>query len=700
MAGNILRVDFGPAPPTELTRPSALPTPGAPDGGSPTASSQVLSGLAGYIQTCYRTAADNRQNQGVDDRMMSALRALRGEYDAKTLSDIRNFGGSEIYARVIASKVRGCAALLREIYTATSQPWALSPTPDPSLAGPSVDETVRSILTAEVGEVQAAGAPMPSLEQVQERVTQLRDEIMQHRKKQAQDGLRTREAAINDIMWEGGFYEALWDILGDIATFPFAVMKGPVVRMKTQLEWQGRKPVAVAKPAMMWERCSPFDVYFAPWAQRPQDGFIIHRERMNRAAVQSLRDLPNYSKGAIDRVLANWNSNNCEWYDYNESERADLEQRESQISPIYSAEANEKPMPMLSFYGSVSGKMLADWGVDKKFVPDESKDMHVFAYLIGGEVIGVTLNPHPTGKLPFYVDSFERVPGSCYGNAIPDLLDDVQAVGNAALRALVNNLAVASGPMAWVNEDRIPENDPNATKLWPWKVFRFTDPMSANQTEKPMEFFQPDANIQGLFMVYQQMLNMADELSTIPRYMQGNGQGVGGAGRTAAGLSMLMEASNRTIKQTVTSIDHTIVESAVEDLNVYLALTRPDIVMEGDISVDARGATELMQRETLRMRRLEFLNITNNPIDQQLVGVEGRGNLLREISRDLALPTADTVAMNPQVAQQLQQMMLAQMMQAASGGGMNGNQPPPAKPGAPPQPTQGIARPQNNNPGV
>jgi len=660
----------------------------------------LLTGLAGYIRDCYRGAADNRQNLCVDDRMMAAMRSLRGEYDAQTLNDIQNFGGSQIYARIIASKVRGCAALLREIYTATERPWALSPTPDPQLAGPTLDEAVRAVLQAEASEMMAAGS-LPQIAQLKNRAAEIKDELLQMRKKAAATALQTRQAVIDDVLWEGGFYEALWAFLGDIATFPFAVLKGPVVRFKNVLVWgKDGKPTVENRPVPQWERCSPFDVYFAPWSQRPQDGYIIHRERVSRSALQSLRNLPNYNNDAIDKVLANWNPKSCEWYDYNESERADLEQRESAVSPIYSSNGNERPMAMLSFYGSVSGKMLKDWGVDEKKIPDESKDMNVFAYLVGGEVIGVTLNPHPTGRLPFYSDCFERVPGSCYGNAIPDLLEDIQGVGNAALRALVNNLAIASGPMGWMNEDRLAENDPNAKKLWPWKIFSFNDPLSSTSTsEKPMEFFQPSNNVQELMMVYDRMLNMADELSTIPRYMQGSGQGVGGAGRTAAGLSMLMEASNRTIKQTVSSIDHNVIEQTVEDLNVYLALTRPDVVMEGDISVVARGAVELMQRETLRMRRIEFLNITNNPLDQQIVGVEGRFHLLREVARDLGLPTSDTMQFNEGEVAKLTELLKAQMMQSMSGaGGPTGNTPPPGG-GQPPNSTQGVARPQQMAPG-
>lgn len=680
----LLRADFGPPPPEVIT-PAIAP-----------ASNEALlkTELAGYIKDCFEAAKQQRTNLGIEEVMLDALRAMRGEYDVATKMDIKAFGGSEVYARITASKVRGTAALLREIYTATDRPWALNPTPEPALAGPSLQEVVGEVLKAEAGEMLSAGAE-PSEEQLMARVTQLREIIQQQRKKAAATALRARETTLDDLLWEGGFYSALWDALGDIATFPFAVIKGPVVRNKNVLQWEGRKPVVKRVPTPHWERCSPFDVYFAPWAQNPQDGYIIHRERVTRQSLQALIGLKSYNEAAIRRVLGSWDSLSVDWYDYLESERADLEQRESQTNPTYSSRAVDRPMPMLSFYGSVSGKLLADWGMDKTLVPDDSKDLDVCVYVVGPEVIGVTLNPHPAGHKPFYVDSFERVPGSVYGNSIPALIKDIQSVGNAALRAMVNNLSIASGPMGWLNEDRLATNDPNASKLWPWKIFRFTDPMTAGQSEEPMKFFQPDANVQQLFAVYQQMLSMADEITTLPRYMQGNSQGLGGAGRTAAGLSMLMEASNRTIKQTVASIDANIIEPVVEHLNVYLALTRDDVVVEGDISVVARGAAELIQRETMRMRRLEFLNITNNPIDSQLVGIEGRYNVIREIARDLNMPMSDSMPIDEATIKQIQQMMLMQAM------GQTPMQPQgtPANPQNQPAPaTQGIARQQSNSP--
>jgi hypothetical protein len=678
----LLRADFGPPPP-EQTYPKVVP-----------ANESLLSGaLANYIRGCFESAKQQRINLQIDEKMLDALRAMRGEYDAITLDAIKQFGGSEVYARITAAKVRGTSALLREIFTASDRPWAIGPTPEPSLQGPSLADTISAVLQAEAAEL-FAGGQQPSPEMLQSRAAQLREQIQQARKKGAEDAARTREEMLDDLLVEGGFYGALWAALGDIATFPFAVVKGPIVRNKNVLKWQNGKPTVERTPVPTWERCSPFDVYFAPWSSHPQDGYIIHRERVSRTALQALIGLQAYDAEAIRRVLENWDSLQCEWYDYLETERADLEQRESATSNIYSHNAVDSPKPMLSFYGAISGKMLREWGMDASQVPSDDVDLEVFAYLIGGEVIGVTVNPHPAGFKPFYVDSFERIPGSVYGNAIPELIHDVQAVGNAALRAMVNNLAIASGPMGWINEDRIAQNDANATKLWPWKVFRFTDPLTAGQSEEPMKFFQPEANVEKLYAVYDKMLNAADEITTLPRYMQGSSQGMGGAGRTAAGLSMLMEASNRTIKQTVSSIDQNIVEPAVEHLNIFLALTRTDVVIDGDISVVAKGATELMQRETLRMRRIEFLQMTANPIDQQLVGIEGRYNLLRETSRDLGLPLQAMLPMEAGTVKQLQQMMTAQAaMQFAppQPQGAPGQQAAPQE--QPPTPTQGVAQP-------
>lgn len=622
----LLRASFGPPPVEDIVPPPE------PD------NSSVTTGLAGYIKKCFEASRTQRRKDGVEERMLSALRAMRGEYDARTLADIREFGGSEVYSRIVSSKVRAVSAMLREIYTSDERPWRADTTPAPDTPGKSVNEAVAALLAAEVAEAQAAGVDVAP-EKIQSRKAELEESAKEAKLKQARDAARDRESTLDDILVEGGFYNALWEFLQDLPAFPFAVIKGPVVRFQKRLKWDNGVPVVVDEPQMMWERASPFDVYFAPWARYPQEGYIIHKQRVNRAGLQALRGLkPTYDDAAIMRVLDGGSPRtHLEWDNYIDNERAALEETSSLDTD--NGDAVDKPMYMLEFHGPVSGKLLLEWGMDKKNVPDDTQDLDISAFLIADEVIGVRLNPHPLGFKPFYVTSFERVPGSVNGHGVTDLTADVANVANATLRALVNNLAISSGPQVVMNEDRVAVNDANSRKLWPWKVHVVTNPSLGTGTERPIDFFQPTSNVQDLLAVYERFSALADEMSSVPRFQQGNPQGLGGVGRTAQGISQLMEAANRVIKQTAASIDADVIEPVIEHLNVFLALTRPDLVAKGDITIVARGAVELAQRELLRVRRLEFLNITANPVDMELTGLEGRAAILKEIARDLDLPT-------------------------------------------------------------
>ena len=65
------------------------------------------------------------------EALLESARAYAGEYDPAKLSLIKEFGGSEVYARVTSVKCRGATALLRDIYTAQDRPWGFAPSPKP-----------------------------------------------------------------------------------------------------------------------------------------------------------------------------------------------------------------------------------------------------------------------------------------------------------------------------------------------------------------------------------------------------------------------------------------------------------------------------------------------------------------------------------------------------------------------------------------
>ena len=107
-----------------------------PDNAPPT-------GLAGYVTDQYTLMRRHRDTtgRGWSDRLLAALRAFNGVYDANVLEEINKFGGSKVYARIIAMKCRGTSSLLRDVYLGTDRPWGIEPSSDPDVP----DEIVQAI---------------------------------------------------------------------------------------------------------------------------------------------------------------------------------------------------------------------------------------------------------------------------------------------------------------------------------------------------------------------------------------------------------------------------------------------------------------------------------------------------------------------------------------------------------------------------
>jgi hypothetical protein len=72
-------------------------------------------------------------------------------------------------------------------------------------------------------------------------------------------------------------------------------------------------------------------------------------------------------------------------------------------------------------------------------------------------------------------------------------------------------------------------------------------------------------------------------------------------------------------------------------MEFYTTMLRGDIDFSGDINVIAKGSASLTMAGAQQMRRNEFLQVTANPIDQEIMGVEGRAEILRVMADDLGL---------------------------------------------------------------
>lgn len=653
-------------------------------------------GLAGYIRRQLALMQNHRESgNGWNDRLLRAQRQWAGEYDIETQQEIAQFGGSQVFARVVSSKCRGASAMLREVYLSSTRSWGVAPTPVPTLPD-NILSSIDQLIEVETQTMQMMGQPVDEAQQTA-RKQQLMDEAEKTARKKAADEAEKAERRLDDLLVEGNFYKALGEFLTDLPLYPFACIKGPIVKVAPKVKWKNRKALVEQVPKMFWQRVSPFDLWWTPGAASIEQADVIERLRFTRADLNEVMDLPGYNTEAVNYILEHYQNGYTEpFLDSTYVTRADSESRENPV-------LNTSGMfDCFEFHGSVQGRMLLDAGLPKSKIPDENRDYFVQAWLVADRVIKVQFSPSPRKRHPYYITSFEKIPGTVIGNGIPELIADIQDVANATLRALVNNMGMASGPQVAVNMDMLDSTE-NPDDFYPWKRWRITNGRGINGNAKALEFYQPQSNANELLGIYKELTNIADELSAIPRYLTGSGQ-TGGAGRTASGLAMLMNNASKVLQTVASNIDRDIMGPLLQALYDILMLTDSDPdapgALRGDESIEVKGVSVAMQRETERQRRIELLQATANPIDSQIMGISGRAKLLRAVAKSLGMEGEDIVPSDAELAAAER----AAKMQAMAPGGVAPGQPADAPPdggegggaggGAPPAPNPSPAPPQ------
>jgi hypothetical protein len=623
-----------------------------------------IKALAAHVRARMTDMKNFRNTEGIGERLIAALRAYKGMYDAAKLNEIRKFGGSEVYARITSAKCRAATALLRDVYLGSDRPWAIEPTPVPSTPE-DVETAINELVKVETATIVASGQPVDS-QMVADRVAMLRQAAETAAKKQAeQEAIRSTER-LDDLLREGNFYEAFAEFLIDLPIFPFACIKGPVVRRVSQLKWVNGIATRQSVPKMFWYRVSPFDLYWSPGASNVDEAEFVERIRLTRAELIAVKGLPGYNTDAIDQVLERFNDTGFrEWWDATDAERARLEEREQ-----WPRTATQL-IDTAEYHGNISGSTLLDWGMTEAEVPDPLQEYYVQAWLIDRFVIKVQINPTTQQRAPYYISNFEKIPGTMAGYGLPDLLEDIQDVSNATLRALVNNLSIASGPQVVINDAvLLPGEDDN---LYPWKRWHVNyDPMLAAAGLKPIDFYQPNSHADVLLGVFEKFSQMGDEVSAIPRYMMGN-ERIGGAGRTASGLAMLMGNASKTLQNVAATIDRDVFQPLLNVLYDMVMLSTPG-VLRGDEKVAVKGVAHAQKREQERLRQLEFLQMTANPIDIQIMGMPGRATVLRSVAGELGLP--ENVVPDEHTLKQLMGAMGQGAISGAVGGIPAANQQP------------------------
>lgn len=616
--------------------------------------------LGAYAREQFTLARNSRTI--VDTLLLQNLRQRRGEYDPDEIAAMNE--KILTFFNVTATKCRAGEAWLTDIMTASGDRlWQLDPTPIPN-----VPQYVKDMVVEQVKkEIMKYG--MPPEAAVRDRINELADVSYRALMEQAKAATDKMQRKIDDQLAECNFIPTLQAFISDLMVYPYAVLKAPVVKRMRRLKWQGGTPVATTEAQLTIERVSPFDFYFAPWCTNPQEAFVVEVMHMSRQALVDCKGMPNFDDAKLQQALSIYLTGHQELTET-------TTQREVLEWQTLMTLTTGNTLDVLNYWGSIRGDLLQSWGLK---VDDVQATYEADIWVLGGICIRAVLNPDPMKKRPYYVSSYEKVPGSMIGRSVPMLMRPNQQIINSAYRALRRNMGLASGPFAEVDQSRL--GGQQAPEVIMPAMVKTVEPDLVGRGGTAYHFHKIDSHAGELESLINEEIKKCDDATGIPAYAYGN-PAVAGAGRTVGGLAMLMGNAAKGIKQVIVNIEQDVLDPILTAFYNYNMLYDPDQALKVDAQVVARGPTSVLARETAAAKRLETLQVVGPFIPTGIIPKAGLATLLREVLKSSDLPV-DKIVPDPELEAQLQ--AAAGPPQGAPGG---------MPPGGPPQQPPALGAPQ------
>ena len=445
---------------------------------------------------------------------------------------------------------------------------------------------------------------------------------------------------IIDQLEESNANKQLRSTAFEMSLFGTGIMKGPFAVDKEYANWKedgSYDPIIKTMPHT--SHVSVWNFYPDPDSSSMDDAqYVIERHKMTRSQLRALKRRPLFRANVIDQVIS-------------EGENYVKKYWEDSLSD-FSTDSGIDRFEVLEYWGSVEIEFLIENEIDIPKEFEDAAELQANIWVCGGKIIRLVLNPFKPVRIPYYAVPYELNPYSFFGVGIAENMDDTQTLMNGFMRLSVDN-AVLSGNLVFeVDETNlVPGQD---LTIYPGKVFR-RQGGAPGQAIFGTKF--PNVSNENLQM-FDKARQLADESTGMPSFAHGQ-TGVAGVGRTASGISMLMNAASGGIKTVIKNVDDYLLRPLGEAFFAFNMQFDYDPEAAGDLEVKARGTESLMQNEVRSQRLLQFLQVIQNPA---LAPFAKLPYIVREIAKSMDLDP-DLVSNNMDEA--ARQALILQKMQPA-----------------------------------
>jgi len=426
---------------------------------------------------------------------------------------------------------------------------------------------------------------------------------------------KNMQKKIHDQLEESGANKHLRSASFEMALFGTGIMKGPFAVDKEYPNWNDEgtyDPKFKTVPQVNY--VSVWNFYPDPDANNMEEAqYVLERHKMSRSQLRALKKRPYFRDTVIDEAIQMGENYNKEYWEDDLSD--------------YAPEHGVDRFEVLEYWGMVDTALIEEQGVD---IPAELQDfdeLQANIWICNGKLIRMVLNPFKPAKIPYVAAPYELNPYSFFGVGIAENMDDTQTLMNGFMRMAVDNAVLSGNLIVEVDETNlVPGQD---LSLYPGKIFR-RQGGAPGQAIFGTKF--PNVSSENM-MLFDKARVLADESTGFPSFAHGQ-TGVQGVGRTASGISMLMNAASGSIKTVIKNVDDYLLRPLGEGLFRFNMQFDFDPSIKGDLEVRARGTESLMANEVRSQRLMQFLSVASNPALAPFAKFQ---YIIREIAKSMDL---------------------------------------------------------------
>ena len=240
--------------------------------------------------------------------------------------------------------------------------------------------------------------------------------------------------------------------------------------------------------------------------------------------------------------------------------------------------------------------------------------------MVNDRIIKISLSPLDSGEFPYDVMVWQDRLDHWAGIGVARQMRECQKGANAAIRNIMDNAGLSSGPQIIVNKEVIvPAN--GKWELVPRKVWWTKPNVTVDDVNKAFTIVNIQTLQQELMAILDLWLKRAEDATGLPMLLQGQ---QGKAPDTVGGMQILNNNGTSVLRRIARNFDDRVTEPHIGRYYEYLLLYGPD-ECKGDFTIDARGSSALVERDAQKQELMQMIGLSLNPaygLDPELVIAE------------------------------------------------------------------------------